>query len=330
MTQHCSGTCTNLCKTKPGKTPVNGGYTAWTQWSSCSKSCGNGVLKRTRSCTNPRPANGGRDCSALGKATETKTCNLRSCDAPSCGKANLKGRVVGGEEAIPNSWPWQVGLYYYDTFFCGGTLVSERTVITAAHCTFTREAAGITVILGDHNRIDETAKEQTIQASKVINHESYNSALIQNDIAIVILEKPAKISGREVGLACLPETDNDLNDELEKQTCYITGWGRTKGGGEGAQLLQQAKMPVVSNAVCNKKNENRITPGMICAGKASGSIISGCHGDSGGPFVCKHKDNKWYLRGAVSWGSKYCEASHRYTVFARISFYLDWIKKHMK
>ena len=65
----------------------------------------------------------------------------------------MKGRVVGGEEVQPpNAWPWQVGLYYYDEFFCGGTLVSESTVITAAHCTKTREAEGITVVVGDHDR----------------------------------------------------------------------------------------------------------------------------------------------------------------------------------
>lgn len=330
MTDHCSATCPNLCKKTGGKTAVNGGYTAWSQWESCSKSCGDGLQKRTRSCSNPRPANGGSDCSRLGKAVETKKCNLKSCSAPSCGKDNMKGRVVGGEEALPNAWPWQVGLYYYDEFFCGGTLVSESTVITAAHCTKSREAEGITVVVGDHDRDDTTGKEQKIQADKVINHEDYDPFTIQNDIAIVTLKEPAKLK-REVRLACMPEDDNDLNDGLEDQTCYITGWGRTVGGGPSAIRLQQAKMPVVKNSVCNLKNENKITPGMLCAGIPSGSIVSGCHGDSGGPFVCKNKkDNRWYIRGAVSWGSKFCDASHRYTVFARISFYLDWIKQYMK
>ena len=75
---------------------------------------------------------------------------------------------------------------------------------------------------------------------------------------------------------------------------FFPGWGRTVGGGPSAIRLQQAKMPVVKNSVCNLKNENKITPGMLCAGIPEGSIVSGCHGDSGGPFVCKNKkDNRW-------------------------------------
>ena len=62
-----------------GKKAVNGEYTAWSEWESCSKSCGEGEQKRSRSCTNPRPANGGSDCSRLGKAVETKKCNLKNC-----------------------------------------------------------------------------------------------------------------------------------------------------------------------------------------------------------------------------------------------------------
>ena len=61
------------------KKAVNGEYTAWSEWESCSKSCGEGEQKRSRSCTNPRPANGGSDCSRLGKAVETKKCNLKNC-----------------------------------------------------------------------------------------------------------------------------------------------------------------------------------------------------------------------------------------------------------
>ena len=71
--------CSTILVMFVGSTAVNGGYTEWSEWSSCSKSCGEGLQKQTRSCTNPPPANGGTDCSRLGKATKTKRCNIRSC-----------------------------------------------------------------------------------------------------------------------------------------------------------------------------------------------------------------------------------------------------------
>ena len=65
---------------------------------------------------------------------------------------------------------------------------------------------------------------------------------------------------------------------------------------------------------------------MICAGYGDKKRVSGCHGDSGGPFVCRTgQQGSWVLHGAVSWGSNRCDAKHGYTVFARISEYREWI-----
>ena len=79
---------------------------------------------------------------------------------------------------------------------------------------------------------------------------------------------------------------------------YFVGWGRTVDGGYAANVLQEAKMPIVSNLECGKRNvnkegESRITPNMVCAGYESGSKVSGCQGDSGGPLVCKTEASKW-------------------------------------
>ena len=75
-------------------------------------------------------------------------------------------------------------------------------------------------------------------------------------------------------------------------------------------------------------NRLKITPQMICAGK-EGTILSGCHGDSGGPYVCKAASGKWVLQGAVSWGSPRCSAAERYTVFARVAKFRNWINKYV-
>ena len=72
-----------------------------------------------------------------------------------------------------------------------------------------------------------------------------------------------------------------------------------------------------------------ITDNMLCAG-VSGSNLSGCHGDSGGPYVCQTSGGNWVLQGAVSWGSPRCSAAERYTVFARIAKFRNWIDQKMK
>lgn len=73
----------------------------------------------------------------------------------------------------------------------------------------------------------------------------------------------------------------------------------------------------------------KITPQMICAG-VKGTILSGCHGDSGGPYVCQASNGRWVLQGAVSWGSPRCSAAERYTVFARVAKFRNWISQYVR
>lgn len=106
----------------------------------------------------------------------------------------------------------------------------------------------------------------------------------------------------------------------------ITGWGRTVGGGAAADVLQQAELPVVAHSNCAQRN-SALAPvdesTMVCAGSGIAGQAVGCQGDSGGLFVCE-ENGKWVLRGAVSWGSGMCQTNY-YTVFARVSSFIDWI-----
>ena len=106
------------------------------------------------------------------------------------------------------------------------------------------------------------------------------------------------------------------------------GWGRTIGGGAAASTLQQAELPVVEHSKCARTN-GRLAPvdetTMVCAGSGIAGQAGGCQGDSGGPFVCEENGN-WVLRGAVSWGNGMCTTDY-FTVFARVSNFIDWINK---
>ena len=103
----------------------------------------------------------------------------------------------------------------------------------------------------------------------------------------------------------------------------LLGWGRTSGGGPAANVLQQAKLPLVSHENCRRKYGTVDRSAHLCAGEGRAGASGGCNGDSGGPLVCE-MGGSWYLHGAVSFGMRNCPTTH-YTVFARITSYKSWI-----
>ncbi|XP_078356744.1 trypsin-like [Oculina patagonica] len=261
------------------------------------------------------------------------------CPGPSppppatCGKSPVT-RVIGGVDAKPGNWPWQIALLRGSSksFSCGGSLIAPDWVVTAAHCISTLTASYYTIRLGDHDRHKNEGTEQDIQAKRIIKHENYGSPVLNNDIALIQLSKPATLNAR-VGTVCLP-AHNEMVPTSSK--CFITGWGKIKHPGSSHNILQQAQMPPVTNSACANKlasspggSSLKITDNMLCAG-VSGTILSGCHGDSGGPYVCQNSAGNWVLQGAVSWGSPRCSAAERYTVFARVAKFRNWIDQKMR
>ncbi|CAH3103828.1 unnamed protein product, partial [Pocillopora meandrina] len=250
----------------------------------------------------------------------------------SCGKSPVS-RVIGGVNANPGSWPWQIALLRGSgrSFSCGGSLITPEWVVTAAHC-ISRGQPGsyYTIRLGDHNRHVNEGTEEDIPAKRVIVHPDYNKIPIDSDIALIQLSKPATLNAR-VKTVCLPSQDEVVPTSSR---CFITGWGKIKHPGSSHHILQQANLPPVTNSECAKKlasspgSSLQITQKMICAG-VNGTILSGCHGDSGGPYVCQTSAGNWVLQGAVSWGSPRCSAAERYTVFARVGKFRNWIDQMM-
>ena len=106
-----------------------------------------------------------------------------------------------------------------------------------------------------------------------------------------------------------------------------------KHTGKHAVILQQSSLKVVGETICSKlnnKDQKKVTDKMLCAGYGPCDRRIGCHGDSGGPFVCQGDDGKWVLHGAVSWGSSKCDSSQAYTVFAKVAKYVPWIESYVK
>uniref|UniRef100_A0A3Q4AS12 pancreatic elastase n=1 Tax=Mola mola TaxID=94237 RepID=A0A3Q4AS12_MOLML len=224
----------------------------------------------------------------------------------------VEERVVGGEVARANSWPWQISLQYksgsnyYHT--CGGTLIKRGWVMTAAHCV-------------DRSRTWR-GREQYMSVSRVYIHPNWNTNNVAGgwDIALLRLSSEATLNNY-VQLATLPPSNQVLP---HNNPCYITGWGRTQTGGQLSAQLKQASLPVVDHNTCSSYGwwGSTVKSSMVCAG---GYSESGCQGDSGGPLNCS-VNGKWVVHGVTSFVSASgCNAYKKPTVFTRASAYISWM-----
>lgn len=227
-------------------------------------------------------------------------------------------RVVNGQDASPHSWPWQISLRVNGRHICGGSLIRDNWIVTAAHCVYRNPyLSGYTVVVGGHKRTGDTSVQEEFKVKALYKHSGFTMQNLKHDVAVLQLECKAQLSDK-VNTICLPDQDADLNSR-----CYITGWGRISGGGPAAEILQQAKLPLVSHSDCRKKYSIVDSSAHLCAGEGRASASGGCNGDSGGPLACQ-MGGKWYLHGAVSFGMRNCPTTH-FTVFARITSYKHWI-----
>ncbi|XP_008562319.1 PREDICTED: chymotrypsinogen B2-like, partial [Galeopterus variegatus] len=156
-------------------------------------------------------------------------------------------RIVNGEEAVPGSWPWQVSLQDKTGFhFCGGSLISENWVVTAAHCGVTTSDR---VVAGVFNKGANEEDAQVLKISKVFKNPSYNSISINNDITLVKLSTSATFN-EKVSAVCLPSSSDDFP---AGKLCVTTGWGLTNPKNSNTpDKLQQAALPIVSSTQCKK------------------------------------------------------------------------------
>ena len=167
---------------------------------------------------------------------------------------------------------------------CGGTLISDTHVLTAAHCTVNESATSISVLLGEHNIADDEFNR--VDVAEIINHPNYDSQTVDNDFSILRLANPVTFTNA-VSPACLPA---DKSNTYAGVTATVTGWGDLSTGGPSPVVLQEVDVTVTTNAECNNAYGGEITNNMVCA---AGPGKDSCNGDSGGPLVVPEgKDNR--------------------------------------
>ncbi|KAM9457779.1 chymotrypsin-like protease CTRL-1 [Clarias gariepinus] len=242
-----------------------------------------------------------------------------------CGRAPLNTKIVGGANAAVGSWPWQVSIQTKGFHFCGGSLINENWVLSAAHCFQSPNAVPITLVLGARNLQGTSTNIQQRGASKIIIHPNFNSTIIDNDIALVQLSSVVTFN-EYVLPVCLAASSSSFSGGIN---VWITGWGRIATNVDLAapQTLQEVVVPTVSNTACATVYGDLLTNNMICAGVAAGGK-GACNGDSGGPLVVK-LNQTWIQAGIVSFGTNEgCSVPGIPTVFTRVSQYQVWIENN--
>ncbi|KAF5291988.1 hypothetical protein FQA39_LY14149 [Lamprigera yunnana] len=261
--------------------------------------------------------------------TQAPVTNVPIADA-ACGAKNGyqdQERIVGGHNADLGEWPWIAGLFNGGRQFCGGSLIDNIHILSAAHCVAhmsSWDVARLTVRLGDHNiKIDSEVKHIEKKVKRVVRHRGFDSRTLYNDVSILTMDSPVAFT-HQVRPICLPRSTGESH---EGKTGTVIGWGSIRESGPQPQVLQEVNIPIWSNTNCRRKYgpaaPGGIVDHMLCAGQAN---RDSCSGDSGGPLMIN--DGKWTQVGIVSWGIG-CGKGQYPGVYTRVQTFLPWIKKNI-
>lgn len=246
-----------------------------------------------------------------------------------------EGRIVGGSNAGSGQFPYQVSLRSAaNGHFCGGSIISNRYALSAAHCTIGRTTANTRVVVGTH-LLNSGGVSHMVQ--RIVNHGQYNANTLANDVSLVQtqtnivynnLVQPIGLGsvfvGGGVGVAA-----SGWGQTSVSFPAYLSYFGITnlnfspfilQNPGGAPNNLQFANLQTLTNADCRNRfsvaNANRVFDNTICTFTRNGQGM--CMGDSGGPIATGGN-----VVGIVSWGIACAVGSP--DVFARVSSHRTWI-----
>ena len=238
-------------------------------------------------------------------------------------------RIIGGNEARPNSWPWQVDLLVNGTnHMCGGSLIDPSWIVTSGHCFYMYDKPSQwQVRVGEHNESKYEGFEEMIDIENITIHPGFilGSADYTGDydIAIIKLKRPA-VFHKRVHSICLPTIETSFQ---AGKTCFTTGWGKQQENAVVySEILREVAVDLVSKEVCNSNisYNGSINERYLCAGFQAGGKDA-CYGDSGGPLACQKEDGSFVLTGVVSWGEG-CARANKYGVYLDVRYMLPFIE----
>ncbi|XP_023950487.2 phenoloxidase-activating enzyme [Bicyclus anynana] len=254
-----------------------------------------------------------------------------------CGKqTTASNKVIGGQETGIDQYPWMALLEYAgNELACGGSLISSRFVLTAAHCIISQYGSPIFARLAEFNITSyptdyvyydgggiENITVQMVRIKKTYPHPQFSRSQKINDIGLLELMENVVITIQNedfIKAICLPER-NFLPDFDALTNFTIAGWGGTANA-EHSEVKQELSIPYVPWDRCRKNPDTQ-----ICAGGIKGQ--DSCPGDSGGPLMYEY-DKKFYVVGVISYGHRKCGTEGEPAVHTNVYEYMTWIKKTM-
>ncbi|CAL4083734.1 unnamed protein product, partial [Meganyctiphanes norvegica] len=265
-------------------------------------------------------------------------CDDCGTSAISVARRGTDTRIIGGQEATPGEYPWQVLLLTTATNFgssvlrCGGSVIKKRWILSASHC-FSEEGVGtvtsLKMHLGAHNfndlsdvnmKIIEYTQEDA--AARIKLHPDYDDPTVDNDISLIELKEDLVFTSR-ISPVCL----GDVKDFVAGKQGVATGWGKVAASGfEVSDVLLEVGLELIELAVCQDLYTKTpvtygITDNMVCT-LSTGK--DACGGDSGGPLVVQLADGRWVQVGITSFGYS-CAFPDAPGVWANVAKYKTWI-----
>ncbi|XP_050077993.1 CLIP domain-containing serine protease B15 [Anopheles maculipalpis] len=272
-------------------------------------------------------------------------CCPKFGNAPTCGAQHIADRIYFGEETERGEHPWAALLFYNvgrnrTVPKCGGALVSERYVITAAHCTVDKPNWKLLYVRFNEFNTSSPDNCTTVENDEVICREDYAVETITphpdydmynisrpNDICILRLASDVTFNDY-VRPICLPFDLAIQQLPVADEIFTVTGWGETEER-RPSDVQKHVDLPGLENEACNSVYavaNVTLTDRQLCIGGLNGS--DSCRGDSGGPLM-REVGGGWYLVGVVSFGARFCGTQNLPGVYTNIAKYLDWMETVM-